>query len=106
MSDDRAVKALERRMNRPLALALASLVVSMGVFFAGFMLVVDSTPRKVTFNPELAVTTPTAGPTRILPVRVDQGTSGPIGDNGLAGGAPAAAFGADAPRMPSGTTSP
>jgi hypothetical protein len=74
MSDDRAVKALERRMNRPLALALASLVVSIGVFFAGFTLIVYS--PKVTFNPALAVTTPAAGQTRVLPVSVDQGTSG------------------------------
>jgi hypothetical protein len=105
MSDDRAVNALERRMNRPLALALATLVVSIGVFFAGFMLIVEPT-SKVTFPPELAVTTPAAGQTRILPVRVDQATSGPIGDNGLAGRAPAVAFGADAQRLPSGTTSP
>jgi hypothetical protein len=75
MSDDRAVKALERRMNRPLAIALAALVVSIGVFFAGFMLIVYST-SKVTFPPELAVMTPTAGQTRVLPVSVDQGTSG------------------------------
>ncbi|MDP9255771.1 MAG: hypothetical protein M3Q31_04360 [Actinomycetota bacterium] len=76
MSDDRAVKALERRLNRPLALALAALVVSIGVFFAGFMLIVDSTSPKVTFNPELAVTTPTAGHTRVLPVSVDLGATG------------------------------
>jgi hypothetical protein len=74
MSDDRAVKALERRMNRPLALALASLVVTIGVFFAGFTLIANS--PKVTFNPALAVTTPAAGQTRVLPVSVDQGTSG------------------------------
>ena len=74
MSDDRAVKALERRMNRPLALALASLVVSIGVFFTGFTLIVNS--PKVTFNPALAVTTPAAGQMRVLPVSVDQGTSG------------------------------
>jgi hypothetical protein len=76
MSDDRAVNALERRMNRPLALALATLVVSIGVFLVGFMLIVDSASPKVTFNPELAVMTPTAGQTRVLPVSVDQGTSG------------------------------
>jgi hypothetical protein len=74
MSDDRAVKALERRMNRPLALALASLVVTIGVFFAGFTLIANS--PKVTFNPALAVTTPAAGQTRVLPVSLDQGTSG------------------------------
>jgi hypothetical protein len=76
MSDDRAVNALERRMNRPLALALATLVVSIGVFFAGFMLIADSASPKVTFNPELAIKTPTAGQTRVLSVDVDQGTSG------------------------------
>jgi hypothetical protein len=75
MSDDRAVKALERRMNRPLALALATLVVSIGVFFAGFMLVVEPT-SKVTFPPELAVMTPTAGQTRVVQVRVDLGATG------------------------------
>ena len=63
-------------MNRPLSLALASLVVSIGVFFAGFTLIVDSTTGKVTFNPVLAVTTPAAGQTRVLPVSLDQGTSG------------------------------
>ena len=76
MSDDRAVKALERRMNRPLALALASLVVSIGVFFAGFTLIAGSPSPKVTFPPELAVTTPTAGHTRVVQVRVDLGASG------------------------------
>jgi hypothetical protein len=74
MSDDRAVKALERGMNRPLALALAALVVSIGVCFAGFMLIVNS--PKVTFNPELAVTAPTAGHTRVVQVSVDLGASG------------------------------
>jgi hypothetical protein len=128
MSDDRAVKALERRMNRPLALALATLVVSIGAFFAGFMLIVESTASKVTFPPELAVATPTAGQTRVLPVSVDQDTSGttandtvsaalkvarrggeatipavtPNGDNGLAGSAPAPSppSGADKPTSP------
>jgi hypothetical protein len=76
MSDARAVKALERRMNRPLAIALATLVVSIGVFFAGFMLIIDSTSPKVTFPPELAVTTPTAWHTRVVQVRVDLGASG------------------------------
>jgi hypothetical protein len=76
MSDDRAVKALERSMNRPLALVLAALVVSIGVFFAGFTLIVDSPSPRVTFPPELAVMTPAAGQTRVLPVSVDQGTSG------------------------------
>jgi hypothetical protein len=76
MSDDRAVKALERRMNRPLAIALAALVVSIGVFLVGFALIVDSASPKVTFNLKLAVMTPTAGQTRVLPVSVDQGTSG------------------------------
>jgi hypothetical protein len=74
MSDDRAVRALERGMNRPLALALAALVVTIGVFFAGFMLIVNS--PKVTFNPELAVTIPTAGHTRVVQVSVDLGASG------------------------------
>jgi hypothetical protein len=76
MSDDRAVKALERRMNRPLALVLAALVVAIGVFFAGFTLIAGSPSPKVTFPPELAVTIPTAGQTRVVPVSVDQGTSG------------------------------
>jgi hypothetical protein len=76
MSDDRAVKALERGMNRPLALALAALVVTIGVFFGGLMLIVDSTHPKVTFNPTLAVTTPTAGHTRVVQVSVDLGASG------------------------------
>jgi hypothetical protein len=69
-------------MNRPLALALASLVVSIGVFFAGFTLIVDST-TKVTFNPVLAVTTPAAGQMRVLPVSVDQGTSGATASGAL-----------------------
>jgi hypothetical protein len=76
MSDARAVKALERRMNRPLAIALATLVVSIGVFFAGFMLIIDSTSPKVTFPPELAVTTPTAGQTRVVQVSLDLGATG------------------------------
>jgi len=46
------------------------------VFFAGFTLIVDSAAPKVTFNPVLAVTTPAAGQMRVLPVSVDQGTSG------------------------------
>ena len=76
MSDDRAVKALERRMNRPLTIALGALVVTIGVFFAGFTLIAGSPSPKVTFPPELAVITPNTGKTRVLPVSVDQGTSG------------------------------
>ena len=119
-------------MNRPLAIAVATLVVSIGVFFAGFMLIVEPT-SKVTFPPELAVMTPTAGQTRVAQVRVDLGAtgktarsttkakpktvkrassiganSGPNVDNGLAGsssGSSSTSVGAQS-GTPGGTTSP
>ena len=40
------------------------------------MLIVNSPSSKVTFPPELAVTTPTAGQTRVVRVSVDLGATG------------------------------
>ena len=61
MSDDRAVGALELGMRRPLAIALAAFVISMGAFLVGLTLIVDST-TKVSFPAAVAVATPTASP--------------------------------------------
>jgi hypothetical protein len=61
MSDDRAIAALERGMGRPLALAVASYLVAMGVFLVGVVLIVDSTTR-VSFPSSVAVTTPPPSP--------------------------------------------
>jgi hypothetical protein len=50
-----------------------------GVSVAGLIALgqlTDSLGTPVTFNASLAVTTPTAGQTRVLPVSVDYGTSG------------------------------
>lgn len=44
-------------MRRPLALAVASCLVAMGVFLVGVVLIVDSTSR-VSFPSSVAVTTP------------------------------------------------
>jgi hypothetical protein len=61
MRDDRVVEALERGMRRPLALALAAFLISMGAFLVGVMLIVDST-TKVSFPKAVAVTTPAPSP--------------------------------------------
>ena len=50
-----------------------------GVSVAGLIALgplTDSLGTQVNFHPTLPVTTPVAGPTRVLPVSVDQGTSG------------------------------
>jgi hypothetical protein len=61
MSDDRAVAALERRMRRPLALAVASCLLTMGMFLVGIMLIVDPA-TEVSFPASVAVTTPAPSP--------------------------------------------
>jgi hypothetical protein len=64
MSDDRAIAALERGMRRPLALAVASCFLAMGVFLLGLILIVDSTTG-VSFPSSVAVTSPAPSPSAV-----------------------------------------
>jgi hypothetical protein len=74
MRDDGALAALERSMRRPLALAGAAFIISMGAFVVGLMLIVDSSSN-VRFPSAVAAIA--SDPSRAaVRVRLDVGGSG------------------------------
>jgi hypothetical protein len=74
MRDDGALAALERGLRRPLALAGAAFIITMGVFVVGLMLIVDSA-SSVRFPTSVVVIEP--NPSRgVVPVHIDLGASG------------------------------